>query len=148
METQQQYLMLGDQVRKTLAFAGMSVDDLNERIGVDGLDTKRDPAHVPGEKSDAMVFFGSAAVIAAATPILIEIIRTLGKVALTRKEVQLAPVTDDEGSIVKDEDGKPIFSWHSRYELLESKNKSERDSSVAVKGLGVELEISKSDRVE
>jgi ssDNA-binding replication factor A large subunit len=76
----------------------------------------------------------SAAVVAAATPILRELIRTLSGRETAIRERRLVPVEDSAGEVLRDETGEPTLYWKNV-----AANSAESSQNIKIKGFGIEI---------
>ena len=89
-----------------------------------------------GEKEPATILLASAAVIAAATPILRELIRNIsGREAVVREQ-HLVPVEDSKGKLVRDAEGAPILHW---VDVSKGQAPDQSPQAIKIKGFGIEI---------
>jgi hypothetical protein len=96
-----------------------------------------DPAaRSTGKKEPATILLASAAVIAAATPIVRELIRNIsGREAVVR-ERRLLPVEDSKGNEVRNTAGEPILHW---VDVSKGHAPDQAPQSIKIKGFGIEI---------
>jgi hypothetical protein len=134
------YLRLGPELGRKLAESGVSLRDLAQRANIPGLEVGSDPATPADVKAEPItILLGTAAVIAAATPVLTRLIEAMGFHGSIVKEKKLAAVLDGNGNVIKDKDGNPIVAWEDEYKALEPKRTGSTQKATKIIGPGIEI---------
>ncbi len=134
----QHYLFLSDDLQKTLAEKEVDLRDLLAETG-QPLEIRfgADPAAADaGTKEPATIIVASAAVIAALTPVLIELIRSITRRDPVIRERRLVPVSDGKGNIVSNAAGEPILHW---VDVVKGELQERPVTPVRVEGLGIKI---------
>jgi hypothetical protein len=138
------YLRLGSELERKLAENGVSLSDLAQKVSFPGIEVVTDPATPPDVRAEPItILLGTAAVIKAATPLLIRLIEVCGvrEPAVVKKK-RLVVALDGNSNMVVDANGNPIHGWEDHRELLESNKVSatKRSAKFVMPGC-VELNI-------
>ncbi|MCA1494599.1 hypothetical protein I6F11_27335 [Ensifer sp. NBAIM29] len=140
MEEDRVYLALSPQVTAFLADNNITVSELLARANVKAsVDLGEDPAVVgSGRKDPATIILASAAAIAAATPLLRELLRNISGKTPVIRERQLVQVKDAQNKPALNANGHPILEWR---EIERSNVGSDK---ISVKGFGIEISFEAS----
>lgn len=138
MKTEATFLMFSDEARRFLAENDIDDRELIARTGQPlGVGRADDPSQQGiGRKELTTVLLASAAVVAAATPALREIIHALSGRDTIIREKRLVAVEDGAGNIVLGADGEPILHW---VEVAKTVSNPEPAQPILVKGFGIEI---------
>ena len=127
------YLSISPDVGKFLADNGFTIAELLAKANLDAeLSLGEDPTLAgSGRKDPATIILASAAAIAAATPLLRQLIGALAGRPAVIRERQLVQTRKTDGSAAVDVAGNPIMEWRE----------TERPNAdkLNVKGLGLEI---------
>ena len=96
---------------------------------------------VDGQKEPVTIILASAAVIAALTPILRELIRNLSGRDVVIRERRLVPVEDSKGAVVHDASGTPILHW---VDVAKGQVTDATSQPVTIKGFGIDISFGES----
>lgn len=129
------FVFLSPEVERFLTDNEIGLKDLFVKAGIKtNVKLGQDPvSNGEGRKEPATIILASAAVIAAATPILKELIKNLSGRETAVRERRLLPVEDSKGKTVLDASGEPILHWTNV-----AKAQDEADK-ITIKGFGVEI---------
>ena len=132
-------LLISSEVEAALLGSGVSIEELIDQANMPvEVKAGTDPAaDSTGTKDPATIMVASAVVIAALTPILKKIIRSLSDKEVVIREKRLVPVEDSSGDIVRNGAGEPILHWVcvAKETIAESS-----EPKIALKGpLGIEI---------
>jgi hypothetical protein len=136
-EQQRVFLIPSPEVQELLADNELSLVDVLQR---DGLAIEHTAAPHPtvgadaGHKEPVTVIFASAALIAALTPTISKIIGALSHKRVVVEAVDLVPVEDSRGNVVRDAFGDPILVPKARTEIVESSRAALETTTVGLKG--------------
>jgi hypothetical protein len=134
------YLFVTPEFTRFLADNDIGLSDLLRQAGLDaevrlGKDPATDDA---GHKEPATIILASAALIAAATPLLREVIRNLtGRESVVR-ERRLIPAEDSKGNIVYNAKGVPIVHW---VDVVKGQAPDNGIQTVKITGFGIEISL-------
>jgi hypothetical protein len=144
MENQQPiFIFASPDIQEILTDNQISIADILRQKGFDVSEGfAKDPAQGAGSgyKDAATVILASAALVAAFTPIISQVISTLAHRAVLVREMTLLPVVDDKGNVVRDASGEPKLYWAPHTRLVES-TEPRGASSVSVQGLGIKISL-------
>jgi hypothetical protein len=134
----QVFLFLSPEVDRFLTENGVTTRELlgkaNLKVGIQLGDNPASSS--AGEKEPATILLASAALVAAATPILRELIRGLsGREAVVR-ERHLLPVEDSKGNVMHDVAGAPILHW---VDIVKGAAPDQASQAIHIKGFGIEI---------
>jgi len=132
------FFFLAPEVNRFLVENNIGMRELLQRAGLpSAVQLGENPAgNSAGEKEPATILLASAALIAAATPILRELIRNIsGREAVVR-ERHLLPVEDSKGKLVHDATGAPILHW---VDVSKGPAPDQAPQSSKIKGFGIEI---------
>ncbi|WP_175162340.1 hypothetical protein [Achromobacter aegrifaciens] len=132
------YFFLSPEVHRYLADNDISTSWLLKQTGKEiAIRLGENPApDIRGEKEPATILLASAAVIAAATPILREVLRTFAGRDPVIRERRLVPVADSSGELVRDANGQPVLQWVDEIKGLIPESPIQ---SGGIKGFGIEI---------
>jgi hypothetical protein len=141
MELQEQdgiFFFLSPEVRRFLSDNDIETQQfLNQSGHQIPIRLAQNPApDTAGEKEPAIILLASAAVIAAATPILREFIRTISGRDPVIRERRLVPIEDSAGNVVRDPNGEPLVHWVDEVKGVHTEQPTQ---AVKIKGLGIEI---------
>lgn len=142
------FVFASTEIETILAENQTSLADLLKREGYDVEKAVReDPASIDSEdktREITTVLLASAAVIAALTPIVIQVIKSLtyNKDVVVHEKV-LVPIEDSAGNVVRDASGEPLLKWEERSKILESTSGTTQNE-LKIKAFGFEIEIKNS----
>lgn len=139
MDSQDQvFLFLSPDVDRFLAENSVTTRELFAKANIEAeIQFGNNPASTGvGAKEPATILLASAALIAAATPILRELIRNLsGRDAVVR-ERHLLPVEDSEGNVIYNAAGAPILQW---VDIAKGGAPDQAPQAIHIKGFGIEI---------
>jgi hypothetical protein len=136
MAQEETFLFLAPEVER---FFSKNEIDINQLLKKSGQKIEIRLGHnpeKPGAKEPVTILFASAAVIAALTPILRDLIRNLSGQNVVVRERRLLPVEDSKGNAVRDASGAPILKW---VDVVKGEVPDRAAQPVKIKGLGVEI---------
>jgi len=133
------YLSFSPEVLHALNQNHITIEKLLEKAGVDGLKLVPDPAAAKGQREVLMILLGSAALTAAATPLITNIIKTFVNKPVILQNRALTPILDKNGEVTRDKDGQPVMKW-SYTETLDRPETSENLTGV-IKATKTGIEI-------
>lgn len=136
-EVERLHVFLSPEVQQVLLDHETDVEELLRKAAFPvKVESGADPAlNAMGKKEPATILLASAAVIAAATPLLRDLIRALSGRDTVIIERRLVPVQDDTGKLVRGTDGEPVLHWAEV-----GRERKEPEAQVTkIKGLGVEI---------
>lgn len=136
-QTEQIYVFLSPEVQQVLLDHETDIEELLRRAdSVATVATGSDPAaDSTGKKEPAIILLASAAVIAAATPLLREVIQALAGRHTVLTERRLVAVLDGDGKVVRGSNGDPVLHW----EEIERDRKEPVVQTTQIKGFGVQV---------
>jgi hypothetical protein len=136
----QVFLFLSPDVERLLADHDVDVKEVIRRTTQPiTVGFGQDPATAAsGAKDPVTILMASAAVIAAATPLIRELIRTLAGREPVIREKRLVPVEDSRGNVVLDSNGQATLHWVDEVKAVIPEHTSE---PLAIKGFGIEISI-------
>jgi hypothetical protein len=132
------FLFLSPDVNRFLSQNDIGARELVQKAGLQiGVRLGENPAiNNAGEKEPATVLLASAAVIAALTPILRDLMRNLsGREAVVR-ERRLLPVEDSKGDVIRDASGAVVLHW---VDVVKGQASEHPSQPIKIKGLGIEI---------
>jgi hypothetical protein len=136
------YLTVSPEIQKELLKSGMSLDTILQKIHAQGIEKAPDPATLEGARSDFMtICLGSAAVIAAMTPLITNAIATLVHRPVIVRNRELAPALDGSGNAIKDARGQPVMHWRDIATVDRGSTPPNVTSSVKATAQGVEIAL-------
>ncbi|MFG5380783.1 hypothetical protein [Yoonia sp. R2-816] len=135
------YVLLGADLSKFLVENDFSVSDLVKKAdSAVEIEVAPNPeTQTSPRKEPATIILASAAVVAALTPLLIEVIRNVSRREAVIREKRLVPVEDSNGNHMNDGEGNPILHW---VDVVVQDDPGARKQSISVKGFGIEIEFS------
>jgi hypothetical protein len=130
------FFFLAPDVERYLTQNGLGPRELFQKTGLEiVMRLGEDPAaRGTGRKEPVTILLASAAVIAAATPILRELIRNVSGREIVVHERRLLPVEDSKGNAIRDGAGEPILQW-----VDVAKFPDQAAQSIKIKGFGMEI---------
>jgi hypothetical protein len=133
-------------IERLLIENGTDVPSLLRRKGLDVQRASGSLAVQPtGEREPVTVLLATAAVIAAMTPTLREVIRTLARRDILITEREAVPLLDGNGEVIRDRDGRERVEWVERQRLLpRDAGPIEATEKYGIKGFGIELSYESS----
>jgi hypothetical protein len=137
------FIFASPEIQEILADNRIGIGDILRQEGFDVSESfAQDPAEAAGSgyKDAATVILASAALIAMLTPIISKVISTLAHRAVLVREMELLPVVDEQGDVVRDASGEPTLYWAPRARVVEF-TEPQGVSSVSVKGYGIEISL-------
>jgi hypothetical protein len=134
------------ETRRLLLETGVSLEHIVRHANIEGLAIGADPAPPPNAKDVFTVLVGSAAVIAAATPVILQLIERLTLKPVIVDEIETETVRDSSGDVVCDAKGRPVLVKHRRKVLLQPTVPRQSERKFEVKGAGFQIGI--ADRQE
>lgn len=87
-----------------------------------------------GLKEPVTILLATAAVIAAATPLLGRLLTELSRKSVLVEELVPVPVEDSRGNILTDQDGRPIVRWVPRQRFVETTDRPDKSESLQITG--------------
>jgi len=146
------YLYISREVQKLLA---ENDTDVVELLLQQGFDVKRslakDPtqADVTSESREVLsILIGSAAVIAALTPIISNIVNSLTYKPVVVENMELVPVEDSSGNVVRDAHGEPIMEKRRVSHLIESASRPSEQYAMNIRIPAIEIGFSSEKNKE
>ena len=133
-------------VSQLLADNDLSIQDLLKSLGGQiGAELRSDPTADSSEGQSrelVTVLLATAAIIAAATPLLKRGLELLAGRPIVVSEMALAPVINGEGKTVTSSNGEPILYWTERKNLLSPNLPSSESSKLSIQGpLGLKIQL-------
>lgn len=137
-EQERVFLFLSPDINRFLTDNDIRPADLISRTGQPiVVDVAGDPATAAaGQKDPTTVLIASAAVLAAATPLLLALIRNLTGRDPVVRERRLVPVLDATGGIVRDSKNEPILHWVDEVKQV---IKDDPAVPISVRAFGIEI---------
>ena len=133
------YLMIGRDLEAVLQANGLTIHQVLTSVDATDLDTVSDPGALSGTRDAVLIMMASAALIAAATPLIVNAFKAMTQRPVVVKELELVPMLDGNGQPVKGTSGEPVLGWRERYVLLEPKQQPSPTASVIGYGLEIKL---------
>ena len=133
------FLMIGRDLEIVLQANGLTLQQVLTSAEATGLKPVSDPGELGGTREVAMIMMASAALIAAATPLIVNAFKAMTQRPVVVKELELVPLLDGNGDAVKGANGEPIVTWREKHVLLEPKQQA--SSTAEVKGYGFEIKL-------
>ncbi|SRR6266852_1400823 len=138
---EEKYILLSTELRNLLKERGVGISDLKNMVGTEA-SLKTDPATQPeGAREPVTIILASAAAIVAATPAILQLIRTFQRPP-TVEERELVPVTDKNGNIERRPNGEAILAWRERLQVGENKPSAGTEQKISMRLPGVEFGLS------
>ncbi len=139
-KNQHVYVFLSREVENYFVENEISVREIIYQSGLNfNLGISQNPASdAIGEKEPATIILASAAVIAAATPLLVNILEKIIGREVVIRERRLVPVEDSNRNIVHDKNGDAILHW---VDIAKEKIEETEQYKVSIKGFGIEISI-------
>ena len=139
-KNQHVYVFLSREVENYFVENEISVREIIYQSGLNfNLGISQNPASdAIGEKEPATIILASAAVIAAATPLLVNILEKIIGREVVIRERRLVPVEDSNRNIVHDKNGDAILHW---VDIAKEKIEETEQYNVSIKGFGIEISI-------
>jgi hypothetical protein len=135
------YIWFDKDTRRFLVASGVKLENLVEKINLEGLSVGKDPAAPQNAKDAFMILVGSAAVIATATPIILKLIERLTLKPVIVDEIETEAVRDASGDVVRDHHGRPVLVKQIRKRLLEPTTSKKTERKVEFQGAGIQFGI-------
>jgi hypothetical protein len=89
-----------------------------------------------GKKEPVTILLASAAVIAALTPAVRELIRNLSGRDVVVRERRLVPVESSKGDVVRDASGAPVLHW---VDVVKGLAPDPAPQPIKIRGFGIEI---------
>jgi hypothetical protein len=145
---QEAYISLSPDIQELLSDNGTSIEELLALEHVDvRVELRTDPAASAGDQDKELVILllGTAAIIAAVTPLLSRVIARISNRRLVITEKVLLPVQDADGNVIRDRTGEPLLYWADRHKLMEKSRGDHERTSAKVSGpISLELQLESS----
>ena len=137
---------LDPEIERLLIENETDVPSLLRRKGFDVQQTSGSLAvQSTGQREPVTVLLATAAVIAAMTPTLREVIRTLARRDVLVTEREAVPLLDDNGEVIRDGDGRERVEWVERQRLLpRDGGPIKATEKYVIKGFGIDLSYESS----
>lgn len=136
---QSAFLVVDRDIEAILQANGLTMPQVLASAGVVGLETVRDPGALQGTREVVMIMMASAAIIAAATPLIVNTFKTMTQRPVVVKELELTALLDGNGQAVKGANGEPVLGWREKSVLLEPKQQN--SPAAEVKAYGFEIKL-------
>jgi hypothetical protein len=139
-DTERCFVIATDELEKALDRAGTDLNELIRQALPAGheLTAGKNPAYgaeTSNEKEVVTIIIASAALIAALTPTLKELIRAATDRPIVATDLHQVPMLDGKGNPILRPDGAPAVAWTQTTRDLNP------STSMTVKGFGLELSI-------
>jgi hypothetical protein len=135
------YLLLGSDFMSLLSSNGLTLGQVLKTAGIDDLREVPDPAHTEGQREVFMVLIGSAAIVAAVTPLITNVVKTLVNRPVVTRSRTLAPATDKSGKVLVGKDGQPLMQWSDTVAVDRAPPTKEFTSKIKTTKDGVEINV-------
>ena len=146
------YLLVSSEIQKLLAENDTDVAELLMQQGFDvGRRLAQDPTQVDvtSESREVVtVLIGSAAVIAALTPTISNIVNALTYKSVVVENMELVPVEDSSGNVVRDAHGEPIMEKRRVPRLIESATRPSEQYAMNIRVPAIEISFSSEKNKE
>lgn len=136
---QSAFLVVDRDIEAILQANGLTMPQVLASAGVVGLEPVRDPGALQGTREVVMIMMASAAIIAAATPLIVNTFKTMTQRPVVVKELELTALLDGNGQAVKGANGEPVLSWREKSVLLEPKQQNAPAAEVKAYGFEIKL---------
>lgn len=136
-----QYLFFSPELPRLLHDNGMTAEEFLLRAGAAELKATSDPAAASGTREALTIFMGSAALVAAATPLIVKSLKAFLNRPVVHVERELIPVTDGHGDFRRGPGGSIIHQWRERPVLLAPAAQQSEKTQTTIKGLGIEIKV-------
>lgn len=136
---QASFLMIGRDLEALLQANGLTFQQVLASAKATDLTPVSDPGVVEGTREIATIMMASAALIAAATPLIVNSFKAMTQRPVVVKEMELVPLLDGNGHAVTGATGEPVVTWREKHVLLEPKQ--ETSPRAEVKGYGFEIKL-------
>lgn len=132
------FFFIEPELRQVLTRRGVGLTKLLRQSGIDAeVKFRDDPApESDGEKEPATIILASAALLAAATPLLRDFLRNVTGRDVELRERHLLPVEDSNGRPILDSKGKPKLYW---VDAIKGSSPAPAPYQIKIKGWGVEI---------
>ncbi|MBY5609286.1 hypothetical protein [Rhizobium leguminosarum] len=135
------FLSLSPEVQQALNVNGLTLEQVLDRAGVTDLTEVADPAFKPGQRDVFLILIGTAAAVAAATPLITNVVKTLVNKPIVARNCTLAPVFDKDGKPVTDRNGQPLMEWSDTVVIDRPEAGRDFTSKIKTTRDGVEIGI-------
>jgi len=135
------FLTLSPEIAVEIQRSGLSLNQVCERANARGLVITSDPAPSAGGKEIVTAMMASAALIATATPLIVQVLQTIMNRPVRMRRRELSPVLDPGGAPVRTNSGEVVMAWRDM-EVLERPPAVASVSPKAIAtGFGIHIEV-------
>jgi hypothetical protein len=151
MDSHRLYIHFSPEVERDIADNALDIPAVLKTRGLQlQLQRAADPA-VRGDnalKDTALVLVATASVIAAATPLLKEVIQAISRRTVLVKDRKTVPVEDSSGNIVTNSNGQPLLQWVETAHVVQTGPPASERQVLGIKGpMGISISYESVPRI-
>ncbi|MDI7865303.1 hypothetical protein MRS76_25760 [Rhizobiaceae bacterium n13] len=138
------YVKFSDEVVNAMQENGISVEMVLKAAKVEGLQVVEDPASSSGKRDIFMILLGSAAVVAAATPLITKVIQSILDRPIVTEDIEMTPSLDAGGKVIRDKHHQPVMTWKKSTKIDRGTTSDSLSAKIKADKTGIEIGVGKS----
>lgn len=138
------YVIFSEKLMQVLQANSLSPADVLRRAGVSDLNSVPDPTHKEGQRDAFTLLLGSAAVVAAATPLIVRVLDLVVNRPVVIKNRELKPALDGNGDAVRDGKGQIVMTWSEASTVDRGPASPKQTTKIVASAKAIEIGIGES----